>query len=400
MDGAVVAVFRVEAEKLQARLAGSHAGVQKNRRHVKLALELAFDGSNSQKRMQCLKVSHQQQRVLLAFERLQGILEAYGPKWQSAFTPLVAGLVTDAADFWQVKTGVAFDVRNLEAETWFTQYMFTFADPITKTGEKELRSVIQLGVIEGWSIPQMQSHIELTFQKWMGQAATGHVVDPAFAALRLTSARSELIARTETTRAMAYGSRQLYKDAGITHKEWLATPDSHTRPSHHAADGQVTKIDEPFTVGGYLMMQPGDTAQGAPVDEIANCRCTVLPVLDDPNSIDESVVQPEPVDWWNEDDGDIEDWVDDEQPDGLPAWEDLPEGDDFEDAPLPPVYTPPPKPVPVLETPDDAPPAPLSSRGPDRRDRARPRRRPRSPRCRRQCGRGPHRARSAPRCAA
>ena len=289
---------------------------------------------------------------------MQGILEAYGPKWQSAFTPLVAGLVTDAADFWQVKTGVAFDVRNLEAETWFTQYMFTFADPITKTGEKELRSVIQLGVIEGWSIPQMQSHIELTFQKWMGQAATGHVVDPAFAALRLTSARSELIARTETTRAMAYGSRQLYKDAGITHKEWLATPDSHTRPSHHAADGQVTKIDEPFTVGGYLMMQPGDTAQGAPVDEIANCRCTVLPVLDDPNSIDESVVQPEPVDWWNEDDGDIEDWVDDEQPDGLPAWEDLPEGDDFEDAPLPPVYTPPPKPVPVLETPDDAPPAP------------------------------------------
>ena len=72
MDRAVIAVFRVEAEKLQARLAGSHAGVQKNRRHVKLALELAFDGAYAHKRMQCLKVSHQQQRVLLAFERLQG----------------------------------------------------------------------------------------------------------------------------------------------------------------------------------------------------------------------------------------------------------------------------------------------------------------------------------------
>jgi hypothetical protein len=37
---------------------------------VKLALELAFDGADPHKRMQCLKVRHQQQRVLLAFERL------------------------------------------------------------------------------------------------------------------------------------------------------------------------------------------------------------------------------------------------------------------------------------------------------------------------------------------
>src|SRR5690606_8700123 len=74
VDGAVIAVFRVEAEKLQACLAGSYPGVQENRRHVKLALELAFDGSDPHKWMQCLNVSDQQQRVLLAFERLQGIL--------------------------------------------------------------------------------------------------------------------------------------------------------------------------------------------------------------------------------------------------------------------------------------------------------------------------------------
>src|SRR5690606_10638663 len=75
VDGAVVAVFWVEAEKLQACLAGSDSGVQKNRRHVKLALELAFDGADAHKRMQRLKVRYQQQRVLLAFERLQGILQ-------------------------------------------------------------------------------------------------------------------------------------------------------------------------------------------------------------------------------------------------------------------------------------------------------------------------------------
>ncbi|MNV91312.1 hypothetical protein D3C71_1857950 [compost metagenome] len=77
MDGAVIAVFRVEAEKLQARLAGSHAWVQKNRRHVKLALELAFDGTNAQKRVERFKVGHQKQRVLLAFEWLQGIFQTF-----------------------------------------------------------------------------------------------------------------------------------------------------------------------------------------------------------------------------------------------------------------------------------------------------------------------------------
>src|SRR5690606_14376420 len=75
VDGAVVAVFRVEAKRLQARIAGSHAGVQNNRRHMKLALEQALDGADAHKRTQCLKVRYQEQRVLFAFERLHGILK-------------------------------------------------------------------------------------------------------------------------------------------------------------------------------------------------------------------------------------------------------------------------------------------------------------------------------------
>ena len=56
MDGAVIAVFRVESEKLQARLAGSHAGIQKNRWYVKFSLELAFDGADAHERMQRFQV--------------------------------------------------------------------------------------------------------------------------------------------------------------------------------------------------------------------------------------------------------------------------------------------------------------------------------------------------------
>ena len=71
VDGAVITVFRVESEKLQARLAGSHAGIQKNRWYVKFSLELAFDGADALEGMERLQVGDEQQRVLLAFERLQ-----------------------------------------------------------------------------------------------------------------------------------------------------------------------------------------------------------------------------------------------------------------------------------------------------------------------------------------
>ena len=59
MNRAVIAVFWVEAEKLQARFAGSDTGVQKDRRHMKLALELAFDRPNAKERMERLEVGDQ-----------------------------------------------------------------------------------------------------------------------------------------------------------------------------------------------------------------------------------------------------------------------------------------------------------------------------------------------------
>ena len=55
MHRTVVTVFRIKTEKLQPRLSGSHAGVEKDRRHVKLAMELAFNGADTHKRMQRFK---------------------------------------------------------------------------------------------------------------------------------------------------------------------------------------------------------------------------------------------------------------------------------------------------------------------------------------------------------
>lgn len=62
------------------------------------------------------------------------------------------------------------------------------------------------------------------------------------------------------------------KFGAITTKEWVATHDSHTRPTHWAADGQVVPLAQKFVVGNTLLDFPGDPF--GDLDEIINCRCT------------------------------------------------------------------------------------------------------------------------------
>lgn len=86
--------------------------------------------------------------------------------------------------------------------------------------------------------------------------------------------RAEVIARTETIAAAGAASRAAAKATGLnlTH-EWVATPDDRTRDTHWAANGQKKPIDEPFEVGGSLLMFPGDSSLGADADQVISCRC-------------------------------------------------------------------------------------------------------------------------------
>lgn len=61
---------------------------------------------------------------------------------------------------------------------------------------------------------------------------------------------------------------------GFTRKRWVTMHDDRVRETHAAADGQTVGLDEPFIVGGYPMMHPGD--RNAPVGETINCRCVTV----------------------------------------------------------------------------------------------------------------------------
>lgn len=92
-------------------------------------------------------------------------------------------------------------------------------------------------------------------------------------------------ARTGVTTAQNAGRMDSYVAAekmGIKiKKRWMCTKDARTRLDHGMADGQTRPADEPFNVGGYKMMFPGDKSMNAPGHEIYNCRCSMRSVEKD-----------------------------------------------------------------------------------------------------------------------
>jgi SPP1 gp7 family putative phage head morphogenesis protein len=87
------------------------------------------------------------------------------------------------------------------------------------------------------------------------------------------------IARTETAPAFNYATTEAWTESEIVgEKEWLTAKDDEVRPHHVEADGQVVRLEDPFEVDGESLDFPGDP-NGSP-ENIINCRCTMLPVLD------------------------------------------------------------------------------------------------------------------------
>ena len=63
MDGAIVAIFRVEAEKAELRLTRSGTWIEEDRRNVELALKLRLDGADPEIWVEGLPIGHQDDGV-------------------------------------------------------------------------------------------------------------------------------------------------------------------------------------------------------------------------------------------------------------------------------------------------------------------------------------------------
>lgn len=91
--------------------------------------------------------------------------------------------------------------------------------------------------------------------------------------------RARTIAVTEANRANNAGAfaagLQSESIEGIgLRKRWLATDDRRTRPDHRHADGQLVSLRQPFMVGGWPLMYPGDPT--GPPEQVIWCRCSLV----------------------------------------------------------------------------------------------------------------------------
>lgn len=200
--------------------------------------------------------------------------------WRSTFVALIEGIMVEAGREWAATLGIQFDIRNLEAEAWFQEYLLQFAQPILATTADDLHAAIALGLDEGWSIRQMQDRLGQIFEQYMSGGLSAE--DFAWFEARMPAYRRELIARTESMRAEAAGTFELAHQWGVEKKAWLAALDDRTRDSHITAQDEYGEggtigpipLDTPFLIGGYPMQYPLDPA--GPIEECANCRCTLV----------------------------------------------------------------------------------------------------------------------------
>jgi SPP1 gp7 family putative phage head morphogenesis protein len=144
-------------------------------------------------------------------------------------------------------------VRDLLAE----EYLASARNRLVAVGDEtwqHARDQMLIGLREGESIKQIQNRVT--------------------SATELARPRAEVIARTEVIGASNRGAIEQMYAAGLpATKEWIATNDSRTRPTHHAVDGKKVGLKEDFMVGGASMDGPHDPK--GPAKETVSCRCTL-----------------------------------------------------------------------------------------------------------------------------
>jgi hypothetical protein len=135
---------------------------------------------------------------------------------------------------------------------------------------RQLQSAVNAGLQQGDSYAKISKRVSDIIGSTLDGKATGQL------------AKALRIVRTEGNRALNagnYASALTAQDMGIDIvRVWDATLDSRTRPAHGTADGQERPPGEPFSVGGELLMYPGDSAGSA--SNVIHCRCTTAESAD------------------------------------------------------------------------------------------------------------------------
>lgn len=126
----------------------------------------------------------------------------------------------------------------------------------------------RLGDLENVNVKYVSEHIT-RFAKETVESTVIHKEEDYY----LSEQRASEIAADEAHTYFNYEELQEAYDNGFTMKTWHTRQDKRVRDTHAELEGKTIPLEEMFEVGGYEMMVPKDSEQGADLSEISNCRC-------------------------------------------------------------------------------------------------------------------------------
>lgn len=188
-------------------------------------------------------------------------LGAEGLALREATQPFIKESVKKAGQKAIDKIGVdlLFNVNNPRVDILIDQFQNRLSK-VNNTTYNNIKEIIRQAYDEGWSTAQLEQEIRDLYSNF-------------------SKVRSTRIAMTEMNGVVNGGSFEGYREAGVENKEWMTAPGANY-PRHEeydGLDGQIVPVDQPFVVGGALMMYPGDP--DGPPEEVINCHCTFAAVV-------------------------------------------------------------------------------------------------------------------------
>lgn len=127
------------------------------------------------------------------------------------------------------------------------------------------------------SFNQMLPVTERRLRKYISETDGDLAEIIALSAWLFAPSRAETAARSVTNSLCGCEMFEEMKRRGYKYKVWHTITDGKERHSHFVMNGKRVPINEPFIVGGYRMMFPGDVTYNPPLKEVINCRCTITP---------------------------------------------------------------------------------------------------------------------------
>jgi HK97 family phage portal protein len=176
------------------------------------------------------------------------------------FDTFVSGVYSAGSMTTAGALGIGFDVFDSAVTAAMAARLDVLAGQVTETTRSAIEAeLLKEGVEQGESIPDLAARLTSVFDT-------------------LSTSRATTIARTETVGGYNEASHATARASGLTtHRQWVATLDKRTRPTHVELDGYETNgMSDAYPNGCRF---PGDPA--GPSDETINCRCVELYAIAD-----------------------------------------------------------------------------------------------------------------------